>query len=145
MNFTIRRNNGVFEAESRLWACYVAMPLYICGFVVLGGAFQKHLSPGAIVMGWGIAEMAIMINTVAVYAYCNDSFPKHQGEVSALINLSRTLGGFAVAYFQVPWAVKHGAFQVFGVEAAIVAGLFLLVVPAVQLKGSAIRARFSLH
>ena len=29
-------------------------------------------------MGWGIAELAIMINTVAVYAYCNDAFPKHQ-------------------------------------------------------------------
>ena len=29
-------------------------------------------------MGWGIAQLAIMINTVAVYAYLNDSFPKHQ-------------------------------------------------------------------
>lgn len=26
--------------------------------------------------------------------------------------------GFAVAYFQVPWALKHGAIQTFGVEAA---------------------------
>ena len=42
------------------------MPLYICGFVVLGAAFQKHLSVGALVMGWGIAEVATMLNTVAV-------------------------------------------------------------------------------
>nr|GAT54834.1 MFS general substrate transporter [Mycena chlorophos] len=145
MNAAIRRNNGVFEAESRLWACYLAVPLYIVGFVTLGAAFQNKLSPGAVVMGWGIAEMAIMINTVAVYAYCNDAFPRHQGEVSALINLARTLGGFAVAYFQVPWALKNGALQVFGVEAAIVTGLFLLVVPTVQLKGRAFRKRFSLH
>ncbi|KAF7348493.1 MFS general substrate transporter [Mycena venus] len=145
MNVSIRRNKGVFEAESRLWACYVAIPLYIVGFVVLGASFQNHLSPGAIVMGWGLAEMAIMINTVAVYAYCNDAFPKHQGEVSALINLCRTLGGFGVAFFQVPWAEKHGAFQVFGVEAAIVTGLFLLVVPALQLKGRTLRKHFSLH
>lgn len=41
-----------------------------------------------------------------------------QGEISALINLARTLGGFAVAYFQVPWAEKYGALQTFGVEAA---------------------------
>ncbi|KAF5392825.1 hypothetical protein D9757_000897 [Collybiopsis confluens] len=100
MNWSIRRNNGVFEAESRLWACYLAIPLYICGFVVLGAAFEKHLSAGALVMGWGIAELAIMIATVAIYAYCNDCFPKHQGEISALINLARTLGGFSVAYFQ---------------------------------------------
>ena len=44
------------------------MPLYICGFVLLGAAFQKHLSVGALVMGWGIAEVAVMVNTVAVCA-----------------------------------------------------------------------------
>jgi len=144
MNWSIRRNKGVFEAESRLWACYVAVPLYLCGFLVLGAAFQKHLSVGAIIMGWGIAEIAIMINTVAIYAYLNDCFPKHQGEVSALINLCRTLGGFGVAFFQVSWATKSGALQTFGVEAAVVVGLFLLVVPALQLKGAYLRERFSL-
>lgn len=100
MNVSIRRNNGIFEAESRLWyvifyfllryegiksvvwcyyrACYIAIPLYICGFVTLGAALEKHLSPGALIMGWGIAELAVMINTVAIYAYCNDCFPKQQ-------------------------------------------------------------------
>ncbi|TFY63206.1 hypothetical protein EVG20_g6410 [Dentipellis fragilis] len=143
MNVSIRRNKGVFEAESRLWACYFAIPLYICGFVVLGASLQMHLSAGALVMGWGIAEVATMINTVAIYAYCNDCFPKNQGEISALINLARTLGGFSVAYFQVPWATKNGALQTFGCEAAIVTGLFLLIVPAVQWKGSMLRERFS--
>jgi hypothetical protein len=42
------------------------MPLYICGFILLGVALQKHLSIGVLVMGWGIAEVAIMVNTVAV-------------------------------------------------------------------------------
>ncbi|KAH9831126.1 ABC-2 type transporter-domain-containing protein [Rhodofomes roseus] len=65
------------------------------------------------------------------------------GEISALVNLCRTLGGFSVAYFQVPWATKYGALQAFGVEAAIVAGLFLLIVPALQIKGAYLRARFS--
>jgi len=46
--------------------------------VVLGASLQKHLGTGALIMGWGIAELAIMINTVAVYAYLNDCFPKHQ-------------------------------------------------------------------
>jgi hypothetical protein len=82
-----------------------------------------------------------------------------QGEISALTNLARTLGGFSVAYFQVPWATKHGAIQTFGVEAAcvttgyfhsllstdklvinsIVVGLFFLIVPALQLQGRYLR------
>lgn len=67
-----------------------------------------------------------------------------QGEISALINLVRTLGGFSVAYFQVPWAAKNGALQPFGVEAAIVAALFLLIVPMLQWKGASLRVR-NLH
>ena len=59
-------------------ACYVAMPLYICGFVTLGASFERHLSIGALVMGWGIVVLAVLVNTVAVYAYCNDCFPKHK-------------------------------------------------------------------
>lgn len=68
-----------------------------------------------------------------------------QGEISALVNLARTLGGFSVAYFQVPWATKHGAVQTFGVESAIVAGLFLMVVPALQLRGRSLRVSHLHH
>ena len=103
-----------------------------------------------------------------------------QGEVSALINIARVLGGmlvllmitwdviylfrfvdlgFSVAYFQVPWAARRGALQVFGVEAAyvfetmlpiiphalfdisIVTGVFLLVVPYIQMNGRNLRVR----
>ncbi|EKM53343.1 uncharacterized protein PHACADRAFT_163645 [Phanerochaete carnosa HHB-10118-sp] len=59
--------------------------------------------------------------------------------MSAMLNLARTLGGFSVSYFQVPWALKHGALQTFGCEAAVVAALFLLIVPALQLKGRVLR------
>ena len=62
-----------------------------------------------------------------------------KGETSALLNLFRTLGGFSVTFFQVPWATKHGALQTFGCEAAVVAGLFLIVVPTMQLKGRVLR------
>lgn len=98
MIFTVRKNKGIFEAESRLWACYAAMPLFI---LILGAGIQ-HLNKAALILGWGIAEVAVMVNTVAVYAYCNNCFPRHQGEISALLNLARVLGGFSVVYFQVP-------------------------------------------
>ncbi|KAG2747498.1 MFS general substrate transporter [Suillus brevipes Sb2] len=143
MNYTVRKNKGIFVAESRLWACYAAMPLFICGFLTLGAGIQ-NLNKAALILGWGIAEVAVMVNTVAVYAYCSDCFPRHQGEVSALLNLSRTLGGFSVAYFQVPWATKSGGLQTYGVEAAIVIGLFLLAVPTVQLRGRYFREHFAL-
>ncbi|KAG1894641.1 MFS general substrate transporter [Suillus fuscotomentosus] len=159
MYLHIRKNGGFFEPESRLWTCYLAMPLYICGFLTLGAGIQ-HLNKAALIIGWGIAFVAITLNTVAVYAYCNDCFPRRAGEVSALLNFARSVGGFAVAYFQVPWATKSGALTVFGVETAqvisldaleesdgfyrLVIGLFFIAVPMTQLKGSYFRTRFAL-
>lgn len=66
MNKSVARNSGVFMAENRLWACYLGLPLFVIGFVVLGAGIQEKLSIGAVIMGWGIAEVAIMITTVAV-------------------------------------------------------------------------------
>ncbi|GJE98654.1 MFS general substrate transporter [Phanerochaete sordida] len=140
----IRRNGGVYEAESRLWTCVVALPIYVVGLVVSGAAFQEKLSVAAVVMGWGIREVAVMINTVAVYAYANDCFPRYPGEISGLLNLFRTLGGFAMPYFQTTWARKNGALQVFGCEAAIVAGMFFMIVPAVYYLGRQLRAKYSM-
>ena len=71
---------------------------------------------------------------------------------------SRLLGlglGFAVAYFQVPWATKSGGLVVFTIEAAqvislvaldhptglcrLVLAMFPIVVPMTQIKGSYFR------
>lgn len=78
-----------------------------------------------------------MWSTYPILTNMND-----QGEMSAMINLARTLGGFSVTFFQIPWAAKHGAIQTFGCEAAVVAGLFLLLVPMLQLKGRFFRVGF---
>ncbi|KAI5474863.1 Mfs transporter [Pseudohyphozyma bogoriensis] len=139
----IKRNNGVFYAEYRLWTTYLAIPLFVAGFVTLGAAFQKKLSIAALVFGWGMAEFAILINTVAVYNYLNNCFPSRQGEVSALVNFARTMGGFAVPYYQVPWSEAVGTLKVFGMEAGVAAGLFLLIIPFLQIKGPALRHKFS--
>ncbi|KAM0745607.1 MFS general substrate transporter [Meredithblackwellia eburnea MCA 4105] len=141
----IKRNKGVFLAEFRLWTCYVFAPLFLGGFILLGAAFQKKLSVAALVFGWGMAEVSIMINTVAVYNYLNNCFPTRQGEVSALVNLARTLGGFGVPYFQVPRSIAKGPLQVFGMEAGIGVGLFLVIVPFLQWKGAYLRSKFSVH
>ncbi|KAG8680319.1 hypothetical protein FRC08_016389 [Ceratobasidium sp. 394] len=67
-----------------------------------------------------------------MYAYCSDLLPDRQGEISAILNWARVLGGFSVAYYQVPWAERAGSLQVFGVEAAIVVGITALIIPVLQ-------------
>lgn len=42
---------------------------------MLGDALKKHTSVGELVMGWGIAMVALMVNTVAVCALLYVSSP----------------------------------------------------------------------
>lgn len=144
-DYLTKRNRGVFESEFRLWTIWVALPIFVAGFVMLGVAFQnKNLSIAAVIFGWGFAELGIMITTVAIYNHASNCFPQHPGEISALVNQARTIGGFAIPYFQVTWATKHGTLQTFGCEAAIIAGLFFLIIPFLQWKGKQIRNKFSM-
>lgn len=86
MNFSIKRNHGVFEAESRLWygnfssptdpgtkplkrTCYIGIILYVVGFLILGVAIQDRLSIAVIVVGWVIAQTSVLVITVAVCEY----------------------------------------------------------------------------
>lgn len=63
MSLTVRWRAGEYRA------CYVAVPLYVCGFVILGVALKDHNSVFALVVGWGLLVAAVMMNTVAVCAY----------------------------------------------------------------------------
>lgn len=47
-------------------ACYVAIVLYVGGMVLIGAAFQEHLTVAAFIIGWGLVEIATMVNTVAI-------------------------------------------------------------------------------
>ncbi|GHJ89596.1 hypothetical protein NliqN6_5998 [Naganishia liquefaciens] len=140
----IRKNQGVFEAEMRLWTLYLGLPFFAAGFIILGAGFQYKFNFAGLVIGWVLAEFGILISTVGIYAYLTNTFPYRQGEVSALVNAFRVFGGFAVPYFQVEWATSRGALETFGCEAAIVVGVFLLIVPFLQVKGRWLRQRFSL-
>ncbi|GAA5924151.1 uncharacterized protein JCM15063_005558 [Sporobolomyces koalae] len=141
----IKRNSGVFYAEYRLWTIYFAIPFFVGGFVLLGAAFEKKLPVAALIFGWGMAEFAILINTVAVYAYLMNCFPTRQGECSALINWARVLGGFAIPYYQVPYSLSAGPLACFGMEAGVGAGLFVVIIPLLQIFGPQLRARFSVR
>ena len=66
---SLRRGSTVDNALGRLYrTCYIGVSLYIFGFLILGVALQNHLSVGALVIGWGVAVVAVMVNTVAVCA-----------------------------------------------------------------------------
>ncbi|QRV93905.1 major facilitator superfamily transporter [Ceratobasidium sp. AG-Ba] len=131
----IKRHHGVFKPEARLIMPYLGSFWATVGLITLGATLQHRLSIAGVIFGWGMLVFGIMQLVTSIYAYCSDLLPDRQGELSALLNWARVLGGFSVAYYQVPWAERAGALQVFGVEAAIVVGITALIIPALQFGG----------
>lgn len=96
----IRKHGGIFVPEYRLPTVYVGCVFMVPGLVILGQALTHHWVWVAIAFGWGMFAFGCMLSSVAITAYTLDAYPAASGEVSALINLARVGGGFAVGYFQ---------------------------------------------
>jgi MFS family permease len=126
-NRYIKRHNGLFRPEARLPANYIAAVLMIPGLIIVGQALGHLLSWGAIVMGWGMYVFGVMVASVATTAYALDCYPTASGEVSAFVNFARTVSGFSVGYFQMPWGLASGYDVSFGIQAAVVAVATLIL------------------
>ncbi|CAG9997091.1 unnamed protein product [Clonostachys byssicola] len=137
----VKRHNGVFESEVRLWTVYVSVALMIPALILIGQSLEKTLPLVAVIFGLGIFTTGVMINSVAVTAYALDSYPTVPAELSGWLNFARTVGGFAVGYFQQPWSERVGADASFGTQAAIVAVATIPVI-VVHRYGAAIRQKY---
>lgn len=92
----VAKHDGFFVPEGRLSPIYFSALFSIPGLVLIGQALGLHLQWAAIVVGWGMFVFGYMVASVAITAYALDSYPTAAGEVSALINFARLIGGFSV-------------------------------------------------
>ena len=138
-NRYVRRHQGLFVPEVRLWTTYIGAALMVPGLIVIGQALKHHLNIGVIIIGWGMFQFGVMITSVATVAYALDCYPSASGEVSALINFGRVALGFSVGYFQMDWGAAQGFDVSFGLQAVVVVCAFLLLA-VIQKFGARIRA-----
>ena len=134
----MRRHNGVIVPEARLIIIWLVTPLYIIGMNLIGSSITKDWSYVVLAVGWFLHNFATVVLTTALYAYCLDAYPEGSGEVAAWLNAGRTWGGFVVGYVQVNWVVAEGAQKAYGIQSAIVAVAFFMIV-GLQFFGAKLR------
>lgn len=54
------------EDDQHTRTCYIAVALWVCGFVLQGAAFQRHFPIAVLVVGWICGQTAAMMNTFAI-------------------------------------------------------------------------------
>jgi amino acid transporter len=134
----MKRNNGRLDPEVRLIPVWIATPIMVLGIVLLGQSLERlwHYMVTAVV--WSMYVFGIMICTTSINSYLLDAYPEASGEVAAWINFGRTLGGFIITYFEVNWVLSQGAESALGIQAAIVAASFGIIV-ILQIFGKRLR------
>jgi len=129
----------VLEPEARLIVLLIATPFMIAGLALLGFALANGYHYMMTALGWGLYNFGVMLVTVGINAYLLDSYPDASGEIGAWVNLSRTMSGFLVSFFMVPWALAQGTVRMFATMAAVVFAAALVVV-ALMVWGKRLRA-----
>lgn len=135
----IKRNGGVLEPEARLIPVWFATPLTISGVALLGTSLAHGWHYMIAALCWGLFIFGMVLSTTAVNAYLLLTYPEASGEIAAWINFGRTLGGFIITYFEVPWVDSEGAQTVMGIQSGVIGASFFIIV-ILQFFGKRLRA-----
>lgn len=91
-NQYIKRHDGKYQPENRLWGVYPSCVFGICGMVLYGQTLYHTLPIISLAFAWGMLTFACVSGTTAISAYALDTFPYHAALTSSWINFWRTTG-----------------------------------------------------
>lgn len=129
-NWIYTRHKANWTPEYRLHGVWIPITSMVIGLLTYGLTmhFGKHWI--GIAFGWIFVNFGMVGTIVAITAYALEKYPNRSTAVSAILNMWRTCGGFAVGYFQPAWIERNGLGLVFGIQAVVVSvSIVLTIVP----------------
>ncbi|EXJ61901.1 hypothetical protein A1O7_02332 [Cladophialophora yegresii CBS 114405] len=117
-----------WRSEYRLHGVWFPIGSMVCGLLTYGLTLHYGKSWVGLAFGWIMVNIGLVGSMVAITAYVLEKHPQHSAVVSAIINMWRTCGGFAVGYFQPSWIQRDGIAAVFATQAAVVAVCAVLLI-----------------
>ncbi|KAI5240011.1 MFS general substrate transporter [Aureobasidium subglaciale] len=114
-----RRNNGIMEAEHRLWPFCVTM-LLVPGSLLLWGIGAAHgIHWFALIVAFGLVAFAVALSVSISVNYMVDSYHEISGEAITSVMLVRNTMSFAMGYGVTPWVQGLGVQNCFITAAAV--------------------------
>ncbi|KAJ5808960.1 hypothetical protein N7474_010229 [Penicillium riverlandense] len=122
-----------WRTEYRLHGVWIPIGSMAAGLLTYGLTMNFHKHWIGIAFGWILVNIGMVATIVAISAYALEKYPGQATCVSAILNMWRTCGGFAVGYFQPAWIARNGLGLVFGIQAIVVCVAIVLTITPVLL------------
>ena len=103
-----RRNNGIFEPESRLILLIFPTIIAFAGLLMIGFASQQKLHWAVIYIGFGFLSIALTASANIGMTYVMDSYYAIAPECLLLVNGLKNVVAFGFAYAAIPWSQSQG-------------------------------------
>ncbi|KAK3395451.1 major facilitator superfamily domain-containing protein [Sordaria brevicollis] len=132
-NWTTKRNNGVYEPESRLWLCIVPLLISGSGCLVFGYGVERTLGWVSLFFGYGMISIALTAVPSITMAYVSDCLLPVNSDALMLVNGTKNIVCFFFAASVLVWVQTVGYIEAFGTTAGVFAlimiGGMLLLIP----------------
>ncbi|KAH7009089.1 major facilitator superfamily domain-containing protein [Microdochium trichocladiopsis] len=103
-----RRNNGIMEAEHRLWPFTICIILIPGGLVLWGVGAAHEIHWFGLIMAMGSLATATTIGLTISVNYLIDSYPGISGDAIVTVIIIRNTMSFAISYGITPWLSQLG-------------------------------------
>ncbi|ORY66086.1 major facilitator superfamily domain-containing protein [Pseudomassariella vexata] len=118
-----RRNQGVFEPESRLWLLVLPTLITGAGCLVFGYGVQRTLHWSSLFFGYGMVSFALTAVPTITMTYVSDCLLPVNADALMLVNGLKNIVAFGFLYGIIPWVDTTGYIICFGTQAGIFVGI----------------------
>ncbi|KAF2192660.1 MFS general substrate transporter [Zopfia rhizophila CBS 207.26] len=134
-----KKNNGIFEPESRLYMLIIPFFITPAGCIVFGYGVQETLNWTSLFFGYGMISVALTATPTTTMAYLSDSLLPINSDALLLVNGLKNIVAFGFLYGVVPWVEEVGYVDCFGTQAGVFVGIVGLGAIGLIVYGAKIR------
>jgi MFS family permease len=136
-----RRNNNVYEPESRLLVIALALPTCVAGAFGLGEAIERGMSAVVTAVFLAILNFGVGVGCTGIVSYTNDTFQERAGEAFGLAMMAKSAFAFGISFELNGFYAARGPRVFFFTWGGLTIAVMLLTIP-MYLWGRRIRSRW---
>lgn len=139
-----KRNNNVYEPESRLLIIAPALLTCVAGGFGLGESIQRGMAAILTAVFLAILNFGVGVGCTGIVAYTNDTFQERAGEAFGLAMLTKSAFAFGISFKLNDYYAAQGPRVFFSTWGGLTIGVMLLTIP-MYIWGKRTRGRWEVN